>query len=90
MTDKAHCKMHPDDEDEYEEFYDFSKTYENHPDSLKNPELKQKRERPVKQDGVDEPWEDVDFESGDEDIEDEEEEETKDNSEKTETKIDGE
>ncbi len=31
MQDKAHCQMNPDDEDEYEEFYDFSKTYEGHP-----------------------------------------------------------
>lgn len=33
MADKGHCLINADDEEEYEEFYDFSKTYENHPDA---------------------------------------------------------
>ncbi len=31
MIDKSHCFLNQDDEEEYEEFYDFSKTYDNHP-----------------------------------------------------------
>lgn len=31
MIDKGHCMMNMEDEDEYVDFYDFSKTYENHP-----------------------------------------------------------
>lgn len=31
MIDKSHCIMNMEDEDEYVDFYDFSKTYENHP-----------------------------------------------------------
>ena len=31
MLDKAHCMMNMEDEDEYVDFYDFSKTYKNHP-----------------------------------------------------------
>ena len=31
MLDKAHCVMNMEDMDEYADFYDFSKTYENHP-----------------------------------------------------------
>ena len=31
MIDKGHCRMNMEDEDEYVDFYDFSKTYENHP-----------------------------------------------------------
>ncbi len=32
MIDKAHCFMNIEDEYEYEKFYDFSKTYIDHPD----------------------------------------------------------
>mmetsp|Transcript_35832 Transcript_35832/g.34867 ORF Transcript_35832/g.34867 Transcript_35832/m.34867 type:complete len:85 (-) Transcript_35832:699-953(-) len=31
MIDKQHCFMNPEDEREYEEFYDFSKAYEHLP-----------------------------------------------------------
>ena len=31
MIDKSHCVMNLEDEEEYLDFYDFSKTYENHP-----------------------------------------------------------
>jgi pre-60S factor REI1 len=45
MMDKGHCLINPDDEEEYEEFYDFSQTYENHPDAIKSSELKKPRVR---------------------------------------------
>jgi hypothetical protein len=31
MVDRSHCFMNPDDEHEYERFYDFGKAYENFP-----------------------------------------------------------
>lgn len=31
MLDKAHCIINMEDEDEYLDYYDFTKTYENHP-----------------------------------------------------------
>lgn len=34
MIDKGHCFMNIEDEQEYEKFYDFSKTYQNHPDAI--------------------------------------------------------
>ena len=36
MLDKGHCMMNMEDEDEYLDFYDFSKTYENHPLLIKD------------------------------------------------------
>jgi hypothetical protein len=44
MIDKAHCFMNLEDEHEYEKFYDFSKTYENHPNAIPVEELKAKQE----------------------------------------------
>jgi len=35
MADKQHCFMNPEDEHEYEQFYDFSKLY---PSKLKGEE----------------------------------------------------
>ena len=35
MVDKQHCFMNPDDEHEYEGFYDFSKAYEGFPQKEK-------------------------------------------------------
>lgn len=67
MTDKGHCQLNPDDEEEYEEFYDFSKTYKDHPDVIKTSSESKKEGE------TDDPWEDVDFESGDEEVEDDEE-----------------
>lgn len=32
MMDKSHCFMNVNDDHEYEQYYDFSKTYEGHPD----------------------------------------------------------
>jgi hypothetical protein len=34
MMDKCHCFMNVEDEHEYEQYYDFSKTYEGHPDAI--------------------------------------------------------
>lgn len=39
MIDKGHCMMNMEDEDEYVDFYDFSKTYENHPLLVKKEEI---------------------------------------------------
>ena len=56
--------MNTDDEEEFEEFYDFSKTYENHP-SVKQLDTDQTKKE-VKEEAE---WEDVDEEDGDEDEE---------------------
>ena len=79
MMDKGHCFLNQDDEEEFEEFYDFSKTYENHPLAIKTT----KRVRKEGEDGVEdgkgeEAWEDVDFESADEEEVEIDEEEKKD------------
>ena len=70
--------MNTEDEEEYEEFYDFTKTYENHPLLIKQTEKPKRvrKEGDQAADGeADEAWEDVDFESADEDdIEDDGEE----------------
>ncbi len=42
--DKGHCLTNTEDEDEYEEFYDFSKTYEDHPLAIKQSEKKKVKE----------------------------------------------
>ena len=63
MIDMAHCRINMDDEEEYLDFYDFTKTYENHPDAVVNP-VKQ----PIEEEGKDsqndkesnESWEDCD------------------------------
>jgi pre-60S factor REI1 len=36
MIDKSHCIMNMEDEDEFLDFYDFTKTYENHPLLIKD------------------------------------------------------
>lgn len=36
MVDKSHCIINMEDEDEYIDYYDFSKTYENHPLLIKS------------------------------------------------------
>ena len=82
MMDKGHCLMNTEDEEEFEEFYDFTKTYENHPLLIKQTEKPKRvrKEGDQAADGeADEAWEDVDFESADEDdIEADGEEEIKD------------
>jgi hypothetical protein len=67
MIDKGHCFMNIEDEEEYERFYDFSKTYENHPDAIKVAGETDKKEDGeegkdvVKVSNHDE-WEDIDVE----------------------------
>jgi pre-60S factor REI1 len=74
MMDKSHCFMNVEDEHEYEQYYDFSKTYEGHPNAAAaaSEEGKEKRKTPlltkktnkddlVEEDGGD-GWEDVDVE----------------------------
>jgi hypothetical protein len=62
MMDKGHCFMNVDDEHEYEQYYDFSKTYEGHP-SVQRPLLTTKvAETPKEDTKGEEDWEDVDVE----------------------------
>ena len=63
MIDKQHTFMNMEDEHEYEQFYDFSKTYEDHPQAAKQ-EPKQKE---AKEDEEDPEWEDVDLEDANDD-----------------------
>ena len=63
MIDKSHCLMNMEDEDEYVDFYDFSKTYVNHPllikDAASDNSIKEEKESAEKEgDG----WEDCDEE----------------------------
>ena len=37
MVDKNHCMMNMEDEDEYCDFYDFTKAYKDHPLLIKGP-----------------------------------------------------
>lgn len=64
MIDSCHCVMNMEDEDEYVDFYDFSKTYENHPLIISGEE---KKLEPIKEDKKDEEWEDCDYEDMDSD-----------------------
>jgi len=59
MLDKSHCTMNMEDEDEYVDFYDFSKTYENHPLLIAGPAAIKEESK----EGEDE-WDDL----GDEDL----------------------
>ena len=63
MIDSCHCIMNMEDEDEYVDFYDFSKTYENHPLIIQGEEKKAlepiKEEKGTKKDDE---WEDCDYE----------------------------
>lgn len=69
--DKGHCMMNMEDEDEYIDFYDFSKTYQNHPNLLPHDisapiteeaeDIEEEaKEKPAKK--GDDDWEDCDFE----------------------------
>ena len=66
MMDKSHCFMNVNDEHEYEQYYDFSKTYEGHPDALEEgkraPLLKKKVAGETAEAEEDGGWEDVDVE----------------------------
>jgi len=63
--------MNMEDEDEYTDFYDFSKTYIDHPLLIK-PAEEIKETPTIKEAPVDDEWEDVDLEDAgsDEDEED--------------------
>jgi len=65
MIDKGHCMINMDDEDEYADFYDFSKTYENHPLLVKD-ENQIEEDKAAEDAGQDDGWEDCDVEDGDE------------------------
>ena len=82
--------MNVEDEHEYEQFYDFSKTYEGYPDAATNGEegkektpLITKKSTQKKEDDVDEVdgWEDVDVEdaASAEEVESSEDEDKKSN-----------
>lgn len=74
MIDKGHCMMNMEDEDEYVDFYDFSKTYENHPLAFKK--LKNDSSDSIKESNEEdenESWascdeDDIDSEEGDKKI----------------------
>lgn len=82
MMDKAHCFMNVDDEHEYQTYYDFSKTYEGHPEAIKLITKKSTSEQSEKSGAKEQnnEWEDVDVESDADEIDvasDEEEDEKK-------------
>jgi hypothetical protein len=91
MMDKAHCFMNVDDEHEYEQYYDFSKTYEGHPEAeqIKRPLITKKVAASASEDekAPDQEWEDVDVEDDGDEVDviesDEEEEEGKQQSSKS-------
>ena len=63
MCDKSHCIMNMEDEEEYLDFYDFSKTYENHPLLVKDSTLAIKEgnaKEEQDEDREDDGWEDCD------------------------------
>ena len=55
--------MNTDDEHEYEQYYDFSITYEGHPDVQRPPLITTKKDEPA-EDVKEDEWEDVDVEDG--------------------------
>lgn len=69
MLDKMHTFMNMEDENEYEQFYDFSKTYENHPLADAKQEVKEGESKvgESKEAEHDAEWEDVDLEDANED-----------------------
>ena len=70
MIDKQHTFMNMEDEHEYEQFYDFSKTYENHPETAK-----QENDKDAESKTEEAEWEDVDLEDANEDdLEDDDDE----------------
>lgn len=61
--------MNMEDEDEYVDYYDFSKTYKNHP-LLIQPEGMIKEAGEGDEASEDDPWEDCDLDDDDDDKED--------------------
>lgn len=69
MLEKGHCAMNMEDEDEYLDFYDFTKTYENHPLVIKKDDEEIKEQPEGEEDDGEESWEeldDADMQSADE------------------------
>jgi hypothetical protein len=71
MCDSHHCMMNMEDEDEYTDFYDFSKTYKDHPLLIK-PDEEIKETPAIREAPADDEWEDVDLEDAGSDDEEEE------------------
>lgn len=71
----GHCMMNEDDEEEYEQFYDYARTYVNMGLQMKNkaiePQKEESKKRAVKESGEnsDDSWEDCDMESDEDDVE---------------------
>jgi pre-60S factor REI1 len=64
MLDKSHCMMNMDDEEEYLEFYDFTKTYENHPE-LAGAVKEEGEEKKVETIKEEDEWDDCELEDED-------------------------
>lgn len=68
MIDKTHTFINLEDDHEYESFYDFGKTYEEHPNAIQIKDDQQVT--PTKGDGktesVGQEWEDIDLEDANE------------------------
>lgn len=74
MIDMGHCMMNEDDEEEYEQFYDYARTYVNMGLKMNlaiEAPKEESKKRAVKDSGdqSDDSWEDVDMESDDEENE---------------------
>ena len=69
MLDKSHCMMNMDEEEEYLDFYDFTKTYENEP--LANVVKEEGEERKVQAINEEDEWDECELE--DEDLKSDEE-----------------
>jgi len=86
MTDKGHCMMNDDDEDEYQPFYDYARQYEimglPMEKPLKSIEEEKKPKKSDDNEGDDRSWEDCDLTDQDDEDEDE------DGKEKEEAKLD--
>ena len=64
MLDKAHCMINMDDEEEYLDFYDFTKSYENHPDAVMPPKEERKvAAKIIEENDSEESWDDCDEQS---------------------------
>jgi len=71
MVDKSHCIMNMEDEDEFLDFYDFTKTYENHPllikdaNAIKEEPQDEEEEGKEAAAGSEEEWDDCELEEED-------------------------
>ena len=62
MLDKSHCIFNMEDEEEYLDFYDFTKTYKNHPLLIENEMMIKESSENHKDEGSDVGWEDCNLE----------------------------